>query len=130
MPVRYRLVFRGKFLPGLEREEVVANLAELFQVPLERAQALLEQVPAVIKQDIDVDQGNRYLEALANAGLISHLEPATDAAGLPLPLTWDGIERRVRLGERRVSVDRREGRRDASLRPDRRQNRGRRKTDR
>lgn len=128
MSVRYRLVFRGKLLPGLQREEVVANLAELFQVPLERAQALLEQVPAVIKQDIDVDQGNRYLEALANAGLITHLEPATDAAGMQLPATWDGIERRAGH-DRRTGTDRRGGSRDAAMRPDRRLRRGRRKTD-
>lgn len=128
MAVRYRLVFRGKFLPGMGRDEVAANLADLFGVPLERAHGLLEQVPAVIKQDIDVDQGNRYLEALANAGLISHLEPATDTEGTALPVTWDGVERRNGQ-ERRTGSDRRGGRRDATMRPDRRMNRGRRKTD-
>jgi hypothetical protein len=129
MTARYRLVFRGKLLPGMGRDEVVANLAELFRVPLERAQALLAVVPAVIKQDIDVDAGNRYLEALANAGLITHLEPATDANGEPLPMTWDGLERRQGPRERRTMADRRGGNRDAAIRPDRRQNRGRRKTD-
>lgn len=130
MAVRYRLVFRGKLLPGMGQDDVAANLADLFRVPLERAQALLAGVPAVIKQDIDVDAGNRYLEALANAGLITHLEPATDADGTPLPMGWDGVERRQGPRERRTGVDRRGGNRDAAIRPDRRLNRGRRKTDR
>lgn len=129
MAVRYRLVFRGKLLPGMDRDEVAANLADLFRVPLERAQALLAVVPAVIKQDVDVEAGNRYLEALANAGLISHLEPATDAEGQPLPMGWDGVERREGPRERRTGIDRRGGNRDAAIRPDRRQNRGRRKSD-
>lgn len=129
MSIRYRLVFRGKLLPGMGRDDVIANLAELFQVSPERAQALLAVVPAVIKHDIDVDAGNRYLEALANAGLITHLEPATDADGQPLPMGWDGVERRQGPRERRTGVDRRGGNRDAAIRPDRRQNRGRRKSD-
>lgn len=129
MAVRYRLVFRGKFLPGMGLDDVAANVADLFKVPLERALALLAEVPGVIKQDVDVEMGNRYLEALANAGLISHLEPATDAEGQPLPISWDGRERRREPRVRRVGIDRRDGDRNASLRPDRRQNRGRRKTD-
>lgn len=130
MTVRYRLVYRGKLLPGMGRDDVVANLAELFHVSLERAQALMAEVPTVIKHDLDVEAGNRYLEALANSGLITHLEPATDTDGNPLPMGWDGVERRKGPRERRTQPDRRGGNRDASIRPDRRQNRGRRKTDR
>jgi hypothetical protein len=128
MAVRYRLVFRGKYLPGLGPEQVAANLAALFGVTLEQAQQLLAASPAVIKQDVDVEQGNRYLEALLEAGLITHLEALTDAEGKPLPAGWDGVERRVSL-DRRTGHDRRGGNRDASMRPDRRHSRGRRKTD-
>ncbi len=128
MAVRYRLVFRGKLLPGMGPEQVAQNLVALFGVTLETAQAMLASAPAVIRPDVDVEQGNRMLEALANAGLISHLEPATTAAGEELPLGWDGVERRRGLA-RRTGEERRGGSRDASLRPDRRQSRGRRKTD-
>lgn len=130
MAVRYRLVFRGKLLPGLNAEQVAASLAELFRVPVAQTQGLLASPPAIIKQDVDIDQGNRYLEALLDAGLITHLEAFTDAEGNPLPEGWDGVERRVNTENRRSGHDRRAGKsRDASLRPDRRQNRGRRKTD-
>lgn len=128
MAARYRLVFRGKLLPGMAPEQVAQNLVALFGVTLETAQAMLASAPAVIRPDVDVEQGNRMLEALANAGLISHLEPATGAAGEELPMGWDGVERRLGL-KRRSGDERRGGNRDASLRPDRRQSRGRRKTD-
>lgn len=129
MSRHYRLVFRGKYLPGLTPDEVQANVAALFRAPVEAVAGLLGSLPAVIKHDIDIEQGNRYLEALAEAGLVTHLELVTDDAGAPIaPGTWDGVERRSGL-ERRVRVDRREARRGASIQPDRRKNRGRRKTD-
>ena len=130
MAVRYRLVFRGKFLPGLSAEQVESGLAALFRASVEQIRQLLTTQPAVIKHNIDIDQGNRYLEALLEAGLITHLEAITDAEGNPLPEGWDGVERRLNIVERRSGHDRRAGKtRDASLRPDRRLNRGRRKTD-
>lgn len=129
MAVRYRLVFRGKYLPGLTHDDVVANLIGLFKVSAEQVEALLAQQPAVLKQDTDAVQGNRLLDALLEAGLITHLEATTDAEGNPLPEGWDGIERRRGDRDRRSGIDRRGGNRDASLRPDRRQSRGRRRTD-
>ena len=74
MAQRYRLVFHGKYLPGLNPADVSANLAELFKVPLARVEQLLATQPAVIKQDVSVEQGNRYLEVLAEAGLITHFK--------------------------------------------------------
>jgi hypothetical protein len=128
MAVRYRLVFRGKYLPGLGHDEVLLNLSGLFRLPVEQLQAMLEPVPAVIRKDVSAEDGNRYQEALLNAGLITHLEAATDADGNPLPEGWDGIERRVSQRDRRSGIDRRGANRD-TLRPDRRHSRGRRKTD-
>lgn len=129
MSRQYRLVFRGKYLPGLAPDVVQANVAELFHTSIERVQQLLSTLPAVIKQDIGIEQGNRYLEALAGVGLITHLELVTDEAGAPIePGSWDGIERRSAT-ERRHRADRRANRRGAAIQPDRRQSRGRRKTD-
>lgn len=129
MSRHYRLVFRGKYLPGLTPEEVHAGVAALFRAPLEKVQELSSTLPAIIKQDIEIEQGNRYLEALAEVGLITHLELVSDEAGEPIaPGSWDGIERRSGA-ERRHRTDRREARRGAAIVPDRRKNRGRRKTD-
>lgn len=129
MSRQYRLVFRGKYLPGLTPEEVHANVAALFRAPVERVRELLSTLPAIIKQDLGVEHGSRYQEALAEVGLITHLELVTDDTGAPIePGSWDGVERRAGA-ERRHRADRREARRGASIQPDRRQNRGRRKTD-
>lgn len=125
MSSRYRLVFRGKLLPGLEPGVVAANLAGLFRIPLDQAQQLLAAAPATIKQSVDLETGNRYLDALAEAGVITHLE-LLDSSEAPPVAGWDGVERRQ--GQRRQQRDRRDVRRGAAIQPDRRQ-RGRRKTD-
>lgn len=128
MSIRYRLVFRGKFLPGLAAEQVAANLTTHFGIAPAMALELVATHPGVIRADLDVEQGNRFQESLANAGLITHLEPQVRDDGTPLPAGWDGIERRS-APPRRSGVERREEKRDASLRPDRRSGRGRRRTD-
>jgi hypothetical protein len=125
----YRLVFRGKYLPGVSAEEAMTNLAVLFNVAVERIQALLATQPSVIKQNISLEDGNRYLEVLAEAGLITHLEALAAENNAPVAGSgWDGIERRLQ-GRRRPSKDRRETHRGAAIQPDRRRGRGRRSTD-
>jgi hypothetical protein len=127
-PPRYRLVFRGKFLPGLEPAEVAENLARLFNVSPERVSQLLANTPSVIKQDVDLDAGNRYLDALAEAGLITHLEALGGHQEAVASAGWDGIERRQEP-RRLKNRDRRDARRSTSIQPDRRSRGGRRKTD-
>ncbi len=127
MSVRYRLVFRGKFLPGIAPSDVAANLAGLFRVPVSRVEELLARQPAVIKHDVSLDEGNRYLESLAEAGLITHLELLHDANEV-LGNNWNGVERR--LGARRQpGRDRRDQRRVGAIQPDRRTGGDRRKSD-
>lgn len=128
MAEHYRLVYRGKLLPGMSPPLVAANLSNMFGIAPEQAIELVSTFPGIVRTDLDIDQGNRFQSALANAGLITHLEPAYGADGEPLPLTWDGVERRAG-GDRRTGLERRARKRDSSMRPDRRQSRGRRKTD-
>ena len=77
MARHYRLVFRGKYLPGFVPDDVHNSVATLLNAPVDKVQALLSGIPAVIKQDVEVEQGNRYLEALAEIGLMTHLELLT-----------------------------------------------------
>lgn len=130
MASRYRLVFRGKYLPGLSQTEVTTNLAKLFHVPVARVEELLATRPAIIKQDVDIEAGNRYLGALAEAGLITHLEALETVDEKEVLATggWDGIERREGV-RRLMRRDRRDVRRGAAIQPDRRGGRGRRETD-
>ena len=118
MARHYRLVFRGKYLPGFVPDDVHSSVATLLNAPVDKVQALLSGIPAVIKRDVEVEQGNRYLEALAEIGLMTHLELLTDETG----------ERRSDAA-RRHRADRRADRRGAAIVPERRQTRGRRKTD-
>lgn len=128
MSARYRLVFRGKYLPGISPAEVAGNLAGLFRVPQSRVDELLAVQPAIIKHDVCLEDGNRYLEVLAEAGLITHLEALDSVADDVVKSNWDGVERR--LGTRRQRErDRRDSRRAGAIQPDRRTRRGRRKTD-
>lgn len=126
MSSRYRLVFRGQLLPGLLPGQVALNLAELFRIDAAQAQRLMA-MPSTIKQDVDLATGNRYQEALAEAGLVTHLEALSPDNTLPPSGDWDGIERRQ--GPRRQRRDRRDIHRGASIQPDRRGGRGRRSTD-
>lgn len=128
MPARYRLVFRGKYLPGLSPAVVASNLAGLFRVPQSRIDELLAVQPAIIKHDVSLEDGNRYLEVLAEAGLITHLEALDDAAADVVKNNWDGVERRLGM-RRQQGRDRRDNRRAGAIQPDRRGSEGRRKTD-
>lgn len=132
MALRYRLVFRGKYLPGLSQADVVANLASLFKTTAANVESLLAARPAIIKQDIDIESGNRYVDVLLEAGLITHLEPLEGADPWEVMASggWDGVERRIGERERRKIVRERRGvRRGASIQPDRRSGGGRRSTD-
>lgn len=120
----YRVVFRGKRVPGYSDEDIVHNLASLFRKPPEVTQKLLQQTEIVLRSGLNMEDASKYLELLAHAGLITHLEP--DAEGVD-PNAWPRVERRK--SPRRTSRDRREGRREFAVQPDRRQQRGRRKTD-
>lgn len=128
MSARYRLVFRGKYLPGASPAEVAANLATLFRVPLARVDELLVNQPAIIKHDVTLESGNRYLETLAEAGLITHLEALEGAGGEVLTRNWDGVERRLD-DRRKYNRERRGARRSGAIQPDRRNNSERRKQD-
>lgn len=127
MSARYRLVFRGKYLPGISPADVVANLAELFRVPESRVDELLARQPAIIKHDVSLDEGNRYLETLAEAGLITHLEALHEATEV-VSNNWNGVERRLG-SRRRPTQDRRDQRRVGAIQPDRRAGADRRKSD-
>lgn len=127
MNMRYRLVFRGKFLPGLTADQVALNLTVHFGIDPEMARQMVVTFPGVIRTDLDIEQGNRFMASLANAGLIAHLEPMLGPEGVTLPEGWDGIERRAGI-DRRSGQDRRGKARD-NLTADRRQSRGRRATD-
>lgn len=66
----YQIVFRGKILSGYTRDQVRANLAQLFKLDPTRVDALLDSPKTVLKAGIGKDAAARYQEALRQAGIM------------------------------------------------------------
>lgn len=67
MPYAIRLT--GQTLPGVATPEAAARLAALFKLPAEKAAALLSGQPITIKTGLDEATAEKYLTALAKAGV-------------------------------------------------------------
>ncbi len=67
MPYAIRLT--GQTLPGVATPEAAARLAALFKLPAEKAAALLSGQPITIKTGLDEATAEKYLAALAKAGV-------------------------------------------------------------
>ncbi len=66
----YQIVFRGKLLTGFDRNQVRANLAQLFKSDPARIDALLDAPKTVLKAGLTRDAATRYQEALRQAGIM------------------------------------------------------------
>lgn len=99
----YQIVFRGKILTGYTREQVRANLAQLFRTDPARIDALLDAPKTVLKTGISKEAATRYQEALRQAGIMVAMmaevpitaaaEAATAAPPPPAPLQRAPAER-------------------------------------
>lgn len=66
----FQIVFRGKLLAGFERDQVRANLAQLFKSDPARIDALLDAPKTVLKAGLPREAANRYQEVLRQAGIM------------------------------------------------------------
>lgn len=66
----FQIVFRGKILAGFSRDQVRANLAQLFRIEPARVDAMLDAPKTVLKTGLDKDAASRYQEALRGAGIM------------------------------------------------------------
>jgi 2,4-dienoyl-CoA reductase-like NADH-dependent reductase (Old Yellow Enzyme family) len=113
MDKRYKVVFKGQLLTGFSLDEVCSNLAVQFKADAKIILQRLSQPPVILKSGLDVNMANHYLEALANDGLMAHLEV--------IQPDWRNNERRLRQ-RRGTRLDRRLETRNSSLDFDRRRN--------
>ncbi|MGE8413764.1 MAG: DUF805 domain-containing protein [Pseudomonas sp.] len=71
---RYKIVFDGTLLPGVEKSTAQLNLAELFKTDTAAVERLFSGQPVELKRDLPQADAQRYLEALKNAGLDARIE--------------------------------------------------------
>lgn len=82
---RYRIVFRGELASGLSREEVAAKLRERLRFSDAALGRLFAGKAVVLKSDLDEATAERYVRALADAGIRCVVEPMPPALA-PLEL--------------------------------------------
>lgn len=89
---RYRIVFDGKLLNGVEPTTAKLNLAQLFKSDLAAVEDLFNGTPVALKRDLSHVDALSYLDALHKTGIDPRIEaqepeveaPIVPAAALPL----------------------------------------------
>ncbi|BAO64907.1 DUF805 domain-containing protein [Pseudomonas protegens] len=71
---RYKIVFDGTLLPGVEKATAQLNLAELFKSDAAAVERLFSGQQVELKRDLTQADAQRYLEALKNAGIDARIE--------------------------------------------------------
>jgi hypothetical protein len=76
MEPRFRLVFTGRLIQGVEPEQAIAALNERFQVREPTARQMIRGGGRhVLKHDLGLERARRYRAALGEIGLVTELEP-------------------------------------------------------
>jgi uncharacterized membrane protein YhaH (DUF805 family) len=71
---RFKIVFDGALLPGVESTTAKLNLAELFKSDVEAIEKLFTGRPVALKRDLSRGDAETYLQALKNAGVDARIE--------------------------------------------------------
>jgi len=71
---RFKIVFDGALLPGVESTTAKLNLAELFKSDVEAIEKLFTGRPVALKRDLSRPDAETYLTALKNAGIDARIE--------------------------------------------------------
>src|SRR5450830_561179 len=77
---RFKIVFDGALLPGVESTTAKLNLAELFKSDVEAIEKLFTGRPVALKRDLSRPDAETYLTALKNAGVDARIEPEQPVA--------------------------------------------------
>ncbi len=71
---RFKIVFDGALLPGVESTTAKLNLAELFKSSIEDIEKLFTGRTVALKRDLSAPDAETYLTALKNAGVDARIE--------------------------------------------------------
>lgn len=88
---RYHLVLRGSLKPDANRDQVIAAIAQLFNIDPLRVASLLAGKPKVIKRDLDTATAQKWVKAISQLGAevgvvaaeVAAATPADQAAAVP-----------------------------------------------
>ena len=72
--VRYKIVFDGALLPGVEATTAKLNLAELFKTDVAAIERLFSGRPVALKRDLSQADAQTYLQALTKTGIAARIE--------------------------------------------------------
>ncbi len=71
---RFKIVFDGTLLPGVDSTTAKLNLAELFKSDVAAVEKLFTGRPVALKRDLSSSDAQTYLTALKNAGIDARIE--------------------------------------------------------
>ncbi|MDI6797721.1 MAG: hypothetical protein QMD09_12285 [Desulfatibacillaceae bacterium] len=71
----FNVVLSGSLMPGFDREIVQSNLAALFKMDANKAAALLDNKPRIIKKNADRQTAAKFEQAIKKAGAEAKIEP-------------------------------------------------------
>ena len=72
--VRYKIVFDGALLPGVEATTAKLNLAELFKTDVAAIERLFSGRPVALKRNLSQADAQTYLQALTKTGIAARIE--------------------------------------------------------
>ena len=75
----FDITFYGIIQPGMDKEVVIHNMAQLFKTTPEKVTPFFAGGRKVIKSRVDEPTANKYRTALENAGLVIKLEAQSSA---------------------------------------------------
>ena len=122
---KYQVVFSGSITGEFPRDITTRRFAKYFKLSPAKAEQLFSGEAQIIKADLSEDAAMKLAMAIATIGcecVIETMPIDTDLSHQP------GFVERRKIPDRRV-ISRRKAVRGAAIRPDRRKNNGRRRTD-
>ncbi|KPA99026.1 MULTISPECIES: DUF805 domain-containing protein [Pseudomonas] len=81
---RFKIVFDGTLLPGVEQTTAQFNLAELFKSDMTSVEKLFNGHPIALKRDLSATEAQSYLQALRNTGIDARIVEETPSVELSL----------------------------------------------
>ena len=110
----FNLIFKGTLNAGHNQDEVRRTLESLFKFDGDNQTDFFSGQPVVLSENMNASTANSFKQALADAGVTTHLVTANDAVA-------DEDVKSRRQVSRRNNSERRARIRSAAILPDRRQ---------
>jgi len=78
--LRYKIIFSGIPLPPLSEAQLCDGLVKIFKITPEKARSMIGRGPRTLKKNITLEQAERYLALLEEAGAVARKEVQAESA--------------------------------------------------